>query len=51
MFCSLLMPMVLHADSKESLQVNLKKLDETLLRWEIKMNWEKTGGLGIDWEK
>ena len=33
--------MVLIADSAESLQMNLKKLDETLTRWEMKMNWEK----------
>ena len=34
--------MVLVADSEESLQINLKKLDETLTRWKMKMNWEKT---------
>ena len=34
--------MVLITDSGESLQMNLKKLDETLTKWEIKMYWEKT---------
>ena len=34
--------MVLVADSVESLQIYLKKLDETLTRWKMKMNWEKT---------
>ena len=33
---------VLVADSEESLQMNLKKLDETSTRWKMKMNWEKT---------
>ena len=27
--------------SEEFLQVKLKKLDETLAKWEMKMNWEK----------
>ena len=38
--------MVLVADSEESQArqdlVNLKKLDETLTKWEMKINWEKT---------
>ena len=34
--------MVLVADSEESLQTNLKKLDETSMKWEVKMSWEKT---------
>ena len=34
--------MVLVADSEESLQTNLKKLDETLTKFEMKMSWEKT---------
>ena len=34
--------MVLIADSEESLQMHLKKLDETLTKWEMKMYWEQT---------
>ena len=34
--------MALIADSEEFLQMNLKKLDKALTRWEMKMNWEKT---------
>ena len=30
--------MVLIEDSEESLKMNLKKLDEALIRWEMKMN-------------
>ena len=33
---------VLIADSAESLQMNVKNFDETLTRWEMKMNWEVT---------
>ena len=33
--------MVLVADSVESLQMNSRKLDESLTRWKMKMNWEK----------
>ena len=32
--------LVLIADSEEFLQMNLKKLDKALTRWEMKMNWE-----------
>ena len=28
--------MILVADSEESLQVSLKKIDETLIKWEMK---------------
>ena len=34
--------MVLVADSVDSLQMNLRKLDESLTRWKMKMNWENT---------
>ena len=43
--------MVLVADSEESLQVNLKKLDETLTKWEMKMNWEKTEVMKVGRER
>ena len=33
--------MVLLADSAKKLQMNLKKLDEILTTWEMKMNWPK----------
>ena len=33
---------VLIADSAESLQMNVKNFDETLTRWEMKMNCEVT---------
>ena len=32
--------MVLVTDSEESLQMNLKKLDESLTRWKMIMIWE-----------
>ena len=43
--------MVLVADSEESLVVNLKKLDEALTKWEIKMNWEKTEVMKVGRER
>ena len=43
--------MVLVADSEESLQMNLKKLDETLTRWKMKMNWEKTEVMKVGKER
>ena len=45
--------MVLVADSEESLQVNLKKLDETLImtKWEMKMNWSKTEVMKVGRER
>ena len=43
--------MVLVADSEESLQVNLAKLDETLTKWEMKMNWEKTEVMKVGKER
>ena len=43
--------MVLVADSAESLPVNLKELDETLTKWERKMNWEKTEVMKVGRER
>ena len=43
--------MVLIADNEESLQMNLKKLDEALIRWEMKMNWEKTEVMKVGKER
>ena len=43
--------MVLIADSEESLQMNLKTLDEALIRWEMKMNWEKTEVMKVGKER
>ena len=43
--------MVLIEDSEESLKMNLKKLDEALIRWEMKMNWEKTEVMKVGKER
>lgn len=43
--------MVLVADSEESLKVNLKKLDETLMKWEMRMNWGKTEVMKVGKER
>ena len=43
--------MVLVADSVESLQMNLRKLDESLTRWKMKMNWEKTEVMKVGKER
>ena len=43
--------MVLVADCGESLQVNLKKLDEALTKWEMKMNWSKTEVMKVGRER
>ena len=43
--------MVLMADSVESLQINLRKVDESLTRWKMKMNWEKTEVMKVGKER
>ena len=43
--------MVLVADSEESLRVNITTLDETLRKWEMKMNWEKTEVMKVGKER
>ena len=42
---------VLIADSEESLQMNVKMLDEALIRWEMKMIWEKTEVMKVGKER
>ena len=43
--------MVLVADSVDSLQMNLRKLDESLTRWKMKMNWENTEVMKVGKER
>ena len=43
--------MVLVADSIESLQMNLRRLDKSLTRWRMKMNWDKTEVMKVGKER
>ena len=39
------------ADSEESLQVNRKKFDETLMKWKMKMNHKKMEVMKVEKER